>query len=156
MKRIIRLTESDLTRIVRRVINEQSKKSVLDAGYSDDMYQFAVVYGTPTASAGDSKGVKITFNGLRFKSTDRKVQQEGTITLYGSCKNNSNPGFLSPRSVNDIETGGSGFVFDKGGIVDSAARNFCTKLTGVAPAGGKDADYMSWAKETMAKGLSRG
>ena len=30
MKKIIRLTESDLTRIVRRVINEKSKKNGLD------------------------------------------------------------------------------------------------------------------------------
>ena len=151
MKRIVRLTESDLTRIVRRVISEQSKKPVLDAGYSSDMYQFAVAYGNPVVTKGDSNGAKVSFNGMVFKSTTSKIQQEGTIVLYASCKKNSNPGFLSPRSVDDVQTGGSGYVFDQGGLIDSAARNFCKNTYGITPAGGKDVDYMTWAKEEMGK-----
>ena len=83
----------------------------------------------------------------------KKIQQEGTIVLYASCKKNGNPGFLSPRSVNDVETGGSGYVFDQGGVIDSAARNFCKATYGITPGGGKDADYLSWAKKEMV-GLS--
>lgn len=48
MKRIIRLTESDLTRIVRRVINEQGQTYLIDG-------QAWTFFGSDTMSYGGKK-----------------------------------------------------------------------------------------------------
>jgi hypothetical protein len=152
MKRIVRLTESDLTRIVRRVIMEVEDKTIVDAGYSDDLGGYAVAYGTPVASAGDSKGVKVSFTGVRFSFNGKKTYG-GTVTLYGKCGENVNPSAMSPVSVADLYAGGSYYRFGQGGAVDKAARNFCKSKYGVTPTGGVSGDFKSEAQSIISQGL---
>jgi hypothetical protein len=133
MGRIVRLTESDLARIVRRVINEQITAPIIDGGYSDDLRQYAVVFTDPTVVAGKdipSGGIKtatVSFNGVRF-GTDNKIVAKGTISLYGICGQRHNPGFLSPAGSYALWEGGSAYKFSKGGVIDRAVRKFCAAV----------------------------
>lgn len=100
MKKIIRLTETDLTRIVRRVIEEQEMSTVeesLDNLYNQiELMSSNVIKKYPS---GSSK-VKITLNNLsdfiglvkQFKANDKgrfigdKLQQM-LMTTYGQIPN---------------------------------------------------------------------
>ena len=66
MKNVIRLTESDLTRIVRRVINEQSTEviKVKVFGSSDDQKK-----GYSRSCNIDAKNIKVSGNRVRFDYT---------------------------------------------------------------------------------------
>ena len=158
MKRIVRLTESDLARIVKRVINEGSEKAVLDAGWNRDSTKMAVAFGTPTASDGGVssgiQGVKVVFDGLIYNASN-KVTYEGKMAFYGRCDKNGNPGAMSGVDLNDVLSGGSYYLFGYNGKVDTVARNWCKTKTGVKPTGFVDSDFVSMAKEDMTKGLKR-
>jgi hypothetical protein len=136
MSRIVRLTESDLARIVRRVINEQITTPIIDGGYSDDLRQYAAVFSQPTVVAGKDlpsstgkpkKTATISFNGVRFGG-DGKMVAKGSISLYGICGMEANPAFLSPQSSYSLFEGGSAYQFSKGGIVDRSVRKFCAQV----------------------------
>ena len=78
MKRIIRLTESDLTRIVRRVINESSRQYLMEANEYDGavqnlLTQIANVMNKYITSA-KSRGVKV--------SSTVSVVQEGEYNKH--------------------------------------------------------------------------
>jgi hypothetical protein len=77
------------------------------------------------------------------------------MAFYGKCGVNSNPGAMSGEGLESLLSGGSYFIFGQGGTIDTAARNWCTKNTGVKPTGGKSADFKTLAKTEMAKGLKR-
>jgi hypothetical protein len=62
---------------------------------------------------------------------------------------------MSGEGLESLLSGGSYFIFGQGGTIDTAARNWCTKNTGVKPTGGKSADFKTLAKTEMAKGLKR-
>lgn len=66
MKNVIRLTESDLTRIVRRVINEQSTEviKVKVFGKTDDQKK-----GYSRSCNIDAKNIKLSGNRVRFDYT---------------------------------------------------------------------------------------
>jgi hypothetical protein len=159
MKKIIRLTESDLTRIVRRVIEEQKTQPIVDAGYSRDMQGYVVAFSQPTVMAGTGhRGIvtaQVKFNGLRF-SNNGDVVVKGGIVLYAGCGKvvdgiEANPANLSPRSSADIFEGGSTYVFSKGGVVDKAVRAFCeSKGQPNSQNAGGVMDVVSGAKKAMA------
>ena len=75
MKKVIRLTESDLMKIVKRVINE-SEKQVLKEGIEYGGVQIAPTntqYGGP---------VMITYNGVKTKYTINVVVTKLGINIY--------------------------------------------------------------------------
>jgi hypothetical protein len=96
MKRIITLTETDLTRIVRRVIEEQTYKLNSDGTYTlkntqtlslagtdaDDFTQKATIEGKPVTLTGDMKGIKIkipTGTILSPAADDKHIMFDGHI-----------------------------------------------------------------------------
>ena len=91
MKKIVRLTESDLVNIVKRVIEEQTTPAVIDAGYSDDMKDYAIVLSQPTITGGSGYKGKVTaqvkFNGVRIKEDGSPVTKGNTILQW--CDINS-------------------------------------------------------------------
>jgi len=153
MKRIVRLTESDLARIVKRVISEQKTPPVVDAGYSRDMQGYAILFSQPTVAGGSGhKGTvtaQVKFNGVRINSNGSPVTK-GNITLFAACGPNANPANLSPRSSADIFEGGSTYVFGKGGVVDKAVRSFCqSNGQPSSPTSGIAGNHIEGAKEAL-------
>jgi len=165
MKKIIRLTESDLTRIVKRVIEEQKTQPIVDAGKSrTSTLGWAILFSQPTVTGGSGyKGeatAQVKFNGIRFNDTGN-ILRKGPIVLYASCgskdasKNpgggtTQNPANLSPVSSADIYAGGSTYVFSKGGVVDKAVRAFCaSKGQPNSQNAGGVMDVVSGAKKAM-------
>jgi hypothetical protein len=157
MKRIIRLTESDLTRIVRRVISEQKKTPMIDGATSDTGDLFTVVLSNPVASAGagykGTPSVQVKFQGMKIKS-DGSVVNKGNMVLYGICGRVGdtvhNPGAMSTRSTEDVITGNI-FKFSAGGPVDAAARQFCQSKGAKELAAGFSGDRSSHAKSIYDK-----
>jgi hypothetical protein len=159
MKKIIRLTESDLTRIVKRVIEEQKTQPIVDAGYSRDMQGYAIALSQPTVAPGSGhRGVataQVKFNGMRIKNNG-EVVVKGGIVLYAGCGKeidgvSQNPANLSPRSSADLFEGGSTYVFSKGGAIDKAVRAYCdSKGQPSSPSAGSPMNVVAGAKEAMA------
>jgi hypothetical protein len=93
MKRIVRLTESDLTRIVRRVINEQSafdkmmadQKKLLLAPGGQGLLAFNQIEksmsGMGTDEEGVKKGVFMIKNVADYNACLKKVKAEGYSTI---------------------------------------------------------------------------
>lgn len=153
MKKIVRLTESDLVKIVKRVIEEQTTPAVVDAGYSRDMQDYAVVLSQPTISGGSGYKGKITaqvkFNGVRIKDNGSTVTK-GNIVLYAGCGPEANPANLSPRSSADLFEGGSTYVFGRGGVVDKMVRDFCkSKGQPSSPDSGLSVNHIADAKRAL-------
>jgi hypothetical protein len=135
MKRIVRLTESDLARIVKRVINEQSKTPIVDAGRGEGKY--LVVMSNPTIKAMPKKPqypnvvfFRVDFNGMVMDSSG---QNKGSrSTMYGGCgtwqsgnsTNETNPSTLYDYPSSVIE-GGLYFRFGYGKI-NTMTREFCS------------------------------
>ena len=89
MKRIIRLTESDLTRIVRRVINEQVPSWALsqDMNFYDDKSQSGRPYSVTITPNSDE--IWKDYDGY----VDIPVKSDLFKSLTFSCfKQNSDPG----------------------------------------------------------------
>ena len=155
MKKIVRLTESDLVNIVKRVIEEQTTPAVIDAGYSDDMKDYAIVLSQPTITGGSGYKGKVTaqvkFNGVRIKEDGSPVTKGNTI-LYAACGPDANPGAMSPRSSADVFEGGSVYVFGRGSVVDKMVRNFCqAKGQPSSPTAGLDVNYIGDAKKALSR-----
>ena len=161
MGRIVRLTESDLARIVRRVINEQVTTPIIDGGIGRDLREYVAVYSQPTVTGGSGyKGVitaQVKFSGMRF-GFDGKLVAKGNIVLYAGCGKPldgrmMNPANLSPRSSSDVFEGGSTYVFSKGGVVDKAVRAFCAKSgqPSSQTAGGVMPDLLAGVKAAAAE-----
>ena len=153
MKKIVRLTESDLVNIVKRVIEEQTTPAVIDAGYSDDMKDYAIVLSQPTITGGSGYKGKVTaqvkFNGVRIKEDGSPVTKGNTI-LYAACGPDKNPGAMSPRSSADVFEGGSVYVFGRGSVVDKMVRNFCqAKGQPSSPTAGLAVNYIGDAKKAL-------
>lgn len=155
MKKIVRLTESDLVNIVKRVIEEQTTPAVIDAGYSDDMKDYAIVLSQPTITGGSGYKGKVTaqvkFNGVRIKEDGSPVTKGNTI-LYAACGPDANPGAMSPRSSADVFEGGSVYVFGRGSVVDKMVRNFCqAKGQPSSPTAGLAVNYIGDAKKALSR-----
>ena len=153
MKKIVRLTESDLVNIVKRVIEEQTTPAVIDAGYSRNMQDYAIVLSQPTIAGGSGyKGTvtaQVKFNGVRIKDNGSPVTK-GNIVLYAACGPSANPGALSPRSSADVFEGGSTYVFGRGSVVDKMVRNFCqSKGQPSSPTAGNAVNYIGDAKKAL-------
>ena len=137
MKRIVRLTESDLARIVKRVISEQTTPPMVDAGLNSDSQNYAILLSQPTVTPGSGYKAstktfvtaQVKFNGMIIKSTDGEVIQKGNIVLYAGCGESKttspNPAALASSASSNVFEGGSLYVFGKGGAVDKAVRAFC-------------------------------
>ena len=137
MKRIIRLTESDLTRIVKRVISEQSKTPMVDGGLRQNGGGALIALSQPTVTAGSgyrgTPSVQVKFNGVQLNS-DGTVVRKGNIVGYAICgKVNDqsgggamvyNPAGLSLEGTSDVPAGNL-FYFNDGSPISAAAKNFC-------------------------------
>ena len=153
MKKIVRLTESDLVNIVKRVIEEQKTPAIVDAGYNRDSQDYAILLSQPTISAGSGwngkMSAQVKFNGVRI-TYDGKPVTKGNTILYAGCGPDMNPGALSARSSEDVFTGGSTYVFQKGGLVDKMVRNFCqSKGQPSSPSAGLGGEHISGAKKAL-------
>lgn len=167
MKKIVRLTESDLVNIVKRVIKEQKTQPIVDAGKArTSTLGWAILFTQPTVTGGSGyKGeatAQVKFNGIRFNDGGT-ILRKGPIVLYASCgskdasKNpgggtTQNPANLSPVSSADIYAGGSTYVFSKGGVVDKAVRAYCASVgQPSSPTAGAVMDWIPLAKQELAK-----
>jgi len=142
MKRIIRLTESDLTRIVKRVLNE-------DQDYSDPTrYKFPdvnkvlghLIGKTATLNGTGSDDLTIKIDGV--SANKNKVFLDGDVTNeYGESKG----GIFGSGLLNNIEVSyhcfksqpslGDGFFESNGrwyyneGLNNEIMNNYCKKIT---------------------------
>ena len=74
MKRIIRLTESDLTKLIKRVIKESEDDGEIDmSNLSDEIKDFVFRYGSVSSNATDEKIMDDLYN-LRG-SEDRNISR---------------------------------------------------------------------------------
>jgi hypothetical protein len=82
MKKIVRLTESDLVRLVKRVINEQD------------------LYSMPTSSIYEPGSGVLTSQALK-----EKKQKDGWIKVRDGLKSYYNPNVISSRGVESLNWG---------------------------------------------------
>lgn len=127
MKKIVRLTENDLARIVKRVISEQGNAKG-PAGYGDYIVNEnfnGATGGNVWASLGstvepmmlpngmgkpkDQFGNKITVNADYYygKSGAYEFKSKETVVFYQICGAESN--FMAKDTINSVLTGGSGY-----------------------------------------------
>ena len=98
MKRIVRLTESDLARIVRRVIKEQEgvipKVGMSAVGYLQDEaqgYKFIVQKVTPITECGITELELVTKQGGRPRYGYYKDNDMESIKRFGERVKSNNP-----------------------------------------------------------------
>jgi hypothetical protein len=153
MKRIVRLTESDLARIVRRVINEQGEtaKGGSPAGYQDYLIQenfsnqleqpvYASLgstvtpemlpnkYGGPKTSKGNKLVVQAAiYSGKRGTDTWKYVGKE-SITFYQICGSEAN--YVAKDTINATLSGGAGYYSKQDGPIQQKLVASC-KAQGV-------------------------
>ena len=139
MKRIVRLTESDLTRIVRRVISEQTKPSAKDYFVNENQTSmpggtnfFAVTsVGAPTPiKDGNYKSFQVTVSGVQYyKSTSGegwKKTRDFTEKLQHRCGAKAN--FWAAEwngGIPEVDTGSAGYVSKMGGGLESTSNTYC-------------------------------
>ena len=138
MKRIVRLTENDLARIVTRVINEQSNTPIVDAGRGE--LKYLVVMSNPTIAAKQKRPgypmmipFEVSFNGMVIDYNGNKKYE--VSKMYGACgttktdKNDTSYDSMNPSTLYDgvssITDGGVWFRFGYGKIND-LTRQFCS------------------------------
>jgi len=133
MKRIIRLTESDLARIVKRVMNEQSLKKALDAGFHDTTKIVSYVLKQPTIGkmVGGKQGGDISVWEVNFPSVMRwngeNFESLKTDTAYLICGESKNSTFTT-NVLHDSPSGdGPKTVFEPNGPVGQQFRAWCDK-----------------------------
>ena len=147
MKRIIRLTESDLARIVKRVISEGTipqKEFFIDENYKNfsDMAQCYIVTGIGAGVKLDYK--KITgYSGVAFQvavSGTKYLKKEGSWVISGAfneqlqhvCGTSSNYFIrLSKGGIKDLQSCTPGEVSKINGSLQNLSNNWC-KANGVA------------------------
>jgi hypothetical protein len=161
MKRIIRLTESDLTRIVRRVISEQEKKPMIDGASAEVGGNVLIVLSDPTVTAGSgyrgTPSVQVKFDGIVAKS-DGTIVRKGNLVGYAICGNVANsgggggsmnyaPSNLSLVGTADVAEGGNLYGFKNNGPVGSVARNFCASKGAKNVGPGASGDMAAMARK---------
>lgn len=160
MKRIIRLTESDLARIVKRVINEQQKTPMVDGASAEVGGSVLIVLSEPTVIAGagykGTPSVQVKFNGIEAKS-DGSIIRKGNIVGYGICGKVADsagggstdyaPSNLSLRGTADVAEGGNTYGFKNNGPVGTAARNFCLSKGAKSLGPGASGDMSAMARK---------
>ena len=88
MKKVIKLTESDLNRIVRKVINEGAFVTERLAAFPDGTYSMTAIKPTNQPSAKgtflikDDEGIKIVVDGQVIMGQDGKTGLYGSGSLY--------------------------------------------------------------------------
>ncbi len=153
MKRIVRLTENDLARIVRRVINEEGEtaKGGSPAGYQDylinenfsnelEQQVYASLGSTVTAEMlpeqyggpKNKKGNKLVVNAAVYsgkRGTDTwKYVGKQSITFYQICGAEAN--FVAKDSMNSVLSGGPGYYSKQDGPIQQKLVASC-KAQGV-------------------------
>lgn len=147
MKRIVRLTENDLARIVKRVISEQAtgmaalakfgdylvnenhRASQTNAGIPVQVYASMGSTATPMMLDDNNgkkmQGVKIDVNAVTYSVNGRDVKKtaSGNITFYQICGAKAN--FFSKDTIKDVLTGGAGYVSKPGGPIQTKATAAC-------------------------------
>ena len=148
MKRIVRLTESDLARIVKRVINQQTdgmtalgkfgdflvnenhRSSQTSAGIPVNVYASMGSTVTPMMLPdGQGKkvqGVKVDVNAVTYSVNGQEVKklETGNITFYQICGAQAN--FFAKDNINSVLTGGAGFNSKPNGPIQTKATQACT------------------------------
>ncbi len=153
MKRIVRLTESDLARIVRRVIKEEgeSAKGGSPAGYQDylinenfsgefEQQVYASLgstvtpeilpeqYGGPKTEKGNKLVVQAAiYSGKRGTKTWKYVGKQ-SITFYQICGAEAN--FVAKDTINSVLSGGPGYYSKQDGPIQQKLVASC-KAQGV-------------------------
>jgi len=137
MKRIIRLTESDLTRIVRRVISESEKPAAKDYFVNENYTSmpggtnfYAVTSVGAATPINDAKGksFQVTVSGVMYYSNNGTWQKTGTFseTLQHRCGAKSN--FWAAEwngGLPEVDTGSAGYVSKIGGGLETASNTYC-------------------------------
>jgi hypothetical protein len=148
MKRIVRLTESDLARIVKRVINEQTdgmaalgkfgdflvnenhRSSQTSAGIPVTVYASMGSTVTPMMLADESgnkvQGVKVDVNAVTYSVNGQEVKklQTGNVTFYQICGAQAN--FFAKDTIKSVTTGGAGYNSKPNGPIQTKATQACT------------------------------
>jgi hypothetical protein len=140
MKRIVRLTESDLTRIVRRVISESEKPAAKDYFVNENHTSmpggtnfYAVTgLGAPTPiKDGKYKSFQVAVSGIQYYSNNGTWQKSGNFSekLQHRCGAKSN--FWAKESnggIPEVDTGSAGFVSKIGGGLELASNKYCNTV----------------------------
>ncbi len=99
MKKIIRLTESDLTRIVRQVINEQVDETALNASILSSLNKFATTLNNMLVEKKITG--KFLFKLIPYKDT-KGIDSVKFVAHYNNAPPNSDEGAaeITSRSIN--------------------------------------------------------
>ena len=141
MKRIIRLTESDLARIVKRVINEAPIESTgkpvakdyfanenqTSLGSDSNLYTVTSV-GAPTPiKDGTNKSFQVTVSGILYFKNTGTYEKSGSFTkkLEHRCGAQSN---RWAASLFETDRGSAAFVSKIGGGLELLSNNYCNKV----------------------------
>jgi hypothetical protein len=154
MKRIIRLTESDLARIVKRVMNEHPLKQPLSSltratnnlkqkpvakdyfvnenytkSFMDANVYTVTAVGAPTPiKDGTNKSIQVTVSGIKYFSRDGTTyEKSGSFTnkLQHRCGSQSN---RWPESLYENDRGSAAFISKMGGSLEVLSNNYCNKV----------------------------
>jgi hypothetical protein len=119
MKKVIKLTESDLVRIVKRVINEEttdnSKKKIEDINFEDGKDYFFTVFGKDknVIKNKDGKPVKVAMgvrsvggNSYDLISTDNSEYPQLKPRAIYTYKNDA---FTFPHGIGSFTTKGASY-----------------------------------------------
>ena len=138
MKRIIRLTESDLTRIVRRVINESEEDMIRiprkfsgirsELGSKSSPQDIIDMYNEVVASEGESVPLEKYEEGMFYNEDDQEIPtdvilDELNYAIVGEEEDYDEEDFSSLRNIeeDDDDDDGGYYTFDFGGPKDSTA-----------------------------------
>jgi hypothetical protein len=101
MKRIVRLTESDLTRIVRRVISEQSQDTSIGGLYYSKTKEVKLFYHTYTSQGSAGKIVYAKNGDGDILSLECNKNSSGTNKATLKLKDDTKTAIVD---VNDLTT----------------------------------------------------
>jgi hypothetical protein len=148
MKKIVRLTESDLARIVKRVISEQTGGMAALAKFGDFLVNEnhrtsqtsagipVMVYASmgstvtpmmlPDEQGNKVQGVKIDVNAVTYSVNGNEVKKvaTGNIPFYQICGAQAN--FFAKDTIKSVLTGGAGYNSKPGGPIQTKATQACT------------------------------
>ena len=137
MKRIVRLTESDLTRIVRRVISEQTKPAAKDYFVNENQtsmpggtnFYAVTAVGAPTPIKDKTyKSFQVTVSGIKYYSNNGTWEKSGSFSekLQHRCGAKANYWAAEWNGgIPEVDTGSAGYVSKMGGGLESASNTYC-------------------------------